>query len=65
MKGANMNLTIIYEGYEIYKCSTGYYEIGHKIGPKGKRVTSLTGTSSRLLSVLKYLILSKTWSKKL
>jgi ribosomal protein S6 len=61
---ADMNLTLIYEGYEIYKDSTGHYEIGYKIGPKGKRTTSLTGTSSKLLSVLKFLIMKKEWDKK-
>jgi hypothetical protein len=59
-KGADMGLHLIFEGYEIWQMDDGHYVIGQK----GNKKTKLTGTSSRLLSVLKFLIMKKEWDKK-
>ena len=51
-------VVLVFEGYSLYKNNDGWFEIGLK----DERPTHLTGTSSKLLSVLKFLILRDKWS---
>jgi len=55
------SLILVFEGYEIFKNDDGFFEIGlRRPGVEG----SLTGTSSKLLGALKFIILQEKWSKE-
>jgi len=53
-----MKVYQVFHGYLIFKNNDGFFEIG----PKGNKETHLTGTSSKLIGALKFLILKEDWS---